>query len=65
MIPVDIAFSGVDEEAMGKPGEKEEKELQQKRIRENAIAIGLCSGLSVFIVGGIIAIICKRKRRRW
>ncbi len=65
MVPVDIAFSGVDEEAMGKPGEKEAKELQQKRIRENAIAVGLCSSISVFIVGGIIAIIYKRKRRRW
>jgi len=65
MIPVDIAFNGVDKELLGKPGEKEESLLRQKLLKENALAIGIGAGVLVFVIGGLVAVIIKRKRRRW
>ena len=65
MIPVDIAFNGVEADLLGKPGEKEESLFRQKLIKENAIAIGIGAGVLVFVIGGLIVVIIKRKRRRW
>ena len=66
LIPVDIAFNGVDKDLLGKPGEKEESLFRQKLLKENALAIGIGAGVLVFVIGGLIAVILKRKRkRRW
>ena len=66
MIPVDVVFADVDPELLGKPGEKEESLRKSRLLKENALAIGIGAGVSVFIVGGVIALIARkfRKRRR-
>lgn len=66
MIPVDVVFADVDPELLGKPGEKEESQRRSKLMKENALAIGIGAGISVFVVGGVIALIHRkfRKRRR-
>ena len=66
MIPVDVVFADVDPELLGKPGEKEESQRRTRLMKENAVAIGIGAGVSVFVVGGVIALIMRkfRKRRR-
>ena len=66
MIPVDVVFADVDPELLGKPGEKEESLRRTRLMKENAVAIGIGAGVSVFVVGGVIALLMRkfRKRRR-
>lgn len=64
MIPVDIAFNGVDKDLLGKPGEKEESISRQKLLKENSVAIGIGIGVVVFVIGGMIAVVRRRKHRR-
>ena len=64
MIPVDVVFADVDPELLGKPGEKEESLRKSRLLKENALAIGIGAGVSVFIVGGVIALITRKLRKR-
>ncbi|MCR5727091.1 MAG: D-alanyl-D-alanine carboxypeptidase [Lachnospiraceae bacterium] len=64
MIPIDTAFEGVDPSKLNKPGIKDEELKKQKLLKENAVAIGIGAGVLVFMVGGIIAVIKKKRRRR-
>ena len=64
MIPVDVVFADVDSELLGKPGEKEESQRRAKLMKENALAIGIGAGVSVFVVGGVIALIVRKIRRK-
>jgi len=64
MIPVEIAFNGVEDELLGKPGEKEQSIFRRKLLKENAVAIGVGAGVLFFVVGGTIAIIRKRKMKK-
>ena len=63
MIPVDIAFNGVDSDLLGQPGEKEESLKRKRLLKENALAIGIGAGLLFFIIGGTIAVIKKKRMR--
>ena len=64
MIPVDVVFADVDPELLGKPGEKEESQRRTRLMQENALAIGIGAGVSVFVVGGVIALIVRKIRRK-
>jgi hypothetical protein len=64
MIPIDTAFEGVDPSKLNKPGKKDEEIKKQQLLKENAAAIGIGAGVLVFMVGGIIAVIKKKRRRR-
>ena len=64
MIPVDVVFADVSPELLGKPGEKEESRRRSRLLKENALAIGIGAGASVFIIGGVIALIARKLRKR-
>lgn len=64
MIPVDVVFADVSPELLGKPGEKEESRRRSRLLKENALAIGIGAGVSVFIIGGVIALIVRKLRKR-
>ena len=63
MIPIETAFEGVDPAKLNQVSEKDKSKERQQFLKENAIAIGVGTGIVIFIVGGIVAVI-KRKRRR-
>ena len=64
MIPVDTAFEGVDASQLNQIGVKDKNIQEQQFLKENAIAIGIGAGVAIFIVGGLIAVIKKKVRRR-
>ena len=64
MIPVDTAFEGVDASQLNQIGKKDKNIQEQQFLKENAIAIGVGAGVAIFIVGGLIAVIRKKVRRR-
>jgi D-alanyl-D-alanine carboxypeptidase len=64
MIPVDTAFEGVDASQLNQIGKKDKNIQEQQFLKENAIAIGIGAGVAIFIVGGLIAVIRKKSRRR-
>ena len=63
MIPIETAFEGVNPSQLGKSGIKEQSQKRQRLLEENAVAFGIGAGVVVFIVGGIIAVIKKKRRR--
>ena len=64
MIPVETAFAGIDASQLGQPGKRDENIKKEQFLKENAIAVGIAAGVFVFLVGGIVAVFKKKRRRR-